>query len=775
MLDAQGPSSNKWDKAKQQAKDMAAQAKAKFNKYKGSDQAKEHVAKGKELMVSEKAKNVAKALGSGALAVLISGQGGKMMDLNAKADMLNKLDATAVAERTVSDNAVQVSKSQIANFTQYGGIGQKSMAQTLMEAGQKEMDKEIDYQKGVLGNMQQLQNNESNIEAKKSEINSKEADRARLEQDSKDFTTDGNQFGNAIKGANNNTFRGSEFGENFGQKAEALKSKLASHDELKKENQKATDKYYQGNTMNPALEATQQSKDAQGDAAKTILGVGGVMYAISSRKKGEKAPSKEEPKTEPNPEPIPQVPEAQQVETMTEAVQAIEGTEAQETSQEWKDSIKKIMEDEGEVKPKDQGSPTGFTADEYGPKQAPTIKKETEKVPLWKKAGKFVTQSAMVGSVIFGGSKGMEALKGQPQLSMGGANVERVNIASEGSEVDGVETKRSNEAMTPDKAADWAKSTYLEKFQSEVDKANNAMSTENAEFTDFMTKAMSPSGDRSEAAINMHKQDHERNLSRNQDAINEATKKLDEAKGIDFKSTKLSPDIASFIKDKVSYSGQDQAVITAVNSYLSQNDSLASQVKPAETIPQAQPVTASTEAPAQTSPAATQEVAKPVAAAETAPAAVKESPPVDYTIAKENIEKLASQSEIGKQMKEYTNTITTELITNLSATLAQKGASMAPADVQILTAKINALKYIQSHNGDSIYIPVAESAKATFATAATGNPESIFGKVRYGNLNKTDIATKNFDGVTMAKTYAEKGITDVQAHLDQITAARSQR
>jgi hypothetical protein len=787
MLDAQGPSSNKWDKAKQQAKAVAEQAKAKFNKYKDSDQAKEHVAKGKELMISEKAQNVAKALGAGVLSVIVSGQAGKMMDLNSKADVLNKLDATAVAERTVSDNAVQVSKSQIANFTQYGGIGQKSMAQTLKEAGQKEMDKEIEYQKGVLGNMQQLQNNDSNIEAKKSEINSREADRARLEQESQDFTTDGNQFGNAIKGANSNTFRGGEFGDNFGQKAEALKSKLASHDELKKENQRATDKYYQGNTMNPALEATQQSKEAQGDAAKTFVigGLAGGAFAFSRKKKGEQAPSKEEPKTEPNPEPIPQALETKQVETVTEAVQAIEGIETvtPPTFAEKEEAIKineETQESISRVKKGIGGKDTGFTADEYSPKEAPAPK-EAEKVPFWKKAGKLATQLTMGAAAASAIKMGPDIAKIIPNFNQGGANIENVNKAETGGR------DIANEQQVWGKQS--AKEAYLSSKQSEINSVKHDIDVRMQVITHNF-----PGNNFNSMAAEMEKA----KITPLRSKLSQLDYELKtmESENFDGKLSKFQVDL---INKATEYSGTSDVDKTNIKAFLDKNQSLPStETAPAkvdistetpgepdvaETSNQAAPVAAESTVPAvdlvgatQTPPIPNTIPAEPAKAVEAAPVTITtEAPPVDYTIAKAKLEKLASQSEIGKQMKEYTGKITTELITNLSATLAQKGSTMAPADVQILTAKINALKYIKSHNGDSIYIPIAESAKPTFATAATGNPESIFGKVRYGNLNKTDIATKDFDGVNMVKTFAEKGITNVQAHLDEITAARSNR
>jgi hypothetical protein len=833
MLDAQGPSSNKWDKAKQQAKDMASQAKAKFNKYKDSDQAKEHVAKGKELMVSDKAKDVAKALGAGVLAAIASGNMGKMMDLNSKADMLNKVDAIAVAERSVSDNAVQVSKNQINNYTNYSGIGQKSMSQTLKEAGQKEMNTQISYQKGVLDNMHQLQNNESNIAAKEGEIKSLESKKASIEADSQDLTSSGNLYAQAIKDANNNTFQGSEFGPDFGQKAEALKSKLVAHDQLKTENQTATDKYYSGNTMNPALEATQQSKDAQGDAAKVILGVGGLTYAISRKKKGEQAPSNEGPKTEPNPEPIPQVPEAQKVETVTEAVQAIEGIETitPPTEAEIAEAIKineETQESISRVKKGIAGKDTGFTAEEYGPKEAvaeevveiPVVKKDVEKVPLWKKAGNFATQAAMLGSVVFAGTKGFEALKGQPQLNMGGANVETVNYT----EIPG------------QKAAE----ASIHKFEAEtgIDKKivgyfNERASIEDSSYTNFVqTKQSAIEADarrvdpkldqmvgmsidtittstfernktsnlksiaeekvKYEAFKAVQNSDAAKNLTTPNNGVIEYIKnnradiesKLDENGRMQLKQELEAID--SFNKGEFDNIKLDSTPVGSIAEQVAKASGIAPEAKAPEVAPAATTIPAADLAGAtQTPPTPNTSPDKVAPAATAAPAKevykLKDKVaqvPDYYTTAKNKIDAFAKESGVGEQMRTYTKGLAKEMITNLTAAKEQKGSTMTAEDLSILDAKINAWNYIATHmSNNSVYIPVADSARATFETAAKGNPESIFLKITIaGEYNTADFCEKNFDGAgTFAGSYAQtNGISNARANMDKIQQIRSQ-
>ncbi len=45
-------------------------------------------------------------------------------------------------------------------------------------------------------------------------------------------------------------------------------------------------------------------------------------------------------------------------------------------------------------------------------------------------------------------------------------------------------------------------------------------------------------------------------------------------------------------------------------------------------------------------------------------------------------------------------------------------------------------------------------------------------QVSNGNLNLVDVATKDFDGVTMASYAKSHGMGEVQSGLDQLTALR---
>jgi hypothetical protein len=640
------PSSSNTDKAKQMAKDLASQAKAKFNKYKDSGNMAADADKMKNKAKDFSKTEGGKTLGAGVLAgiaAVTAMHGGNLLELQSKANMHNSIDKSIKAELVQYEQKADQTKKDAYNAANSAPMFQKSVANTIVDAQKNAIPERIRNMQGS-----------SEFQAK-------------MDSDAKDVTTENNIVGNVIR-QSSDSYNREAMGEDFGPKLAEAKSKLQDYDQAKGNLERQKSSYESGSSVRRAERANENLNNAMGDAAKTFV-VGGAAagFAFSKRNKGEKP--KTGPDTEPNPSPEP-IPDAQ--ETINVAEAAIESKETvAEMSQDQRTEIKEVKE-KFDAKTNEEeamkNNLTGFTAQEYGPKEAPIVeapapavaevKKEEKKGGFFGGIGKLASRFGLIGLASVGGGKAIEQVYGMATADSG-AKIEMTQPASTG-------IVEAPQATT----------------ESKIDIASEG----------------SP----------------------------------------DEENTPETPTIT----------------------------------------PQA-----TTEAPSAT-PAAETIPVTPAATTEAAPEVKQEIPAIsplaysadtpDYLATKAKVEAFAKESGVGNQMRAYTTELAGEMVTNMTATLNEKGATMAPDAKAVLEAKINSWKYIQSHiKQDSIYIEIADSAKGTFEKATTGNPNSVLLKIRMNRLNITDIANHKFESGTFAGSYADShGLANAKSDMENIRLIR---
>jgi hypothetical protein len=749
---------------KDKASEMKKKAEAKLNKYKNPGNIKKKAA---ELFKTDKVKTLGASAISGALALIVTGQGTNLANLHSKANTLGEIDKIASVEKTTAKVALETSRKGIKDFTNQADFGKKSLASTMEDFALKSAEVQNEQDQKVV--KQIAQNLPVDDEGATDRVAKYEEFVKQTKLDATDLgTANNNLLYSSLKNKDSvvtslvdiETTRVLETPEQaiLKSKLEALETKVNINAQLENVLDKTERRYTAGRTAEAFMEADNLKKEADKNAAGTILiggALGGVVseYLKKKKKNGENEELQEE-KIELKPE-EPEVPYNNS------------------------DSIIAAEEVQNQI---EVNTDTVVVSPALEP-----MANEAKKPNAFQRFGKVATNAVMGGMLTMGAVKGVELFQNHQPLINSGASTEQVNINTEG-QVDSTES-----INTPEKAAIWAKDTYTEKLQDSVNRDKKYLEDLDVELKDYLTKAYGPNGDVSEAAIESRKGSVESRKGRGQIELEKSIAKLEEFKSIDLTKTKLHKEIATYIVDKAKYTSQNEQTIASVTALIEKNQSLPDVVVQATVTESPQPT--------QSPEAVTTAESRVQVNNNTGDAIYQQNPVVEktqqttvnvptpkphplayapknqeYLSARAKIEAFAKQSGTTEQLSQYTDFIADQIITNLKATLAEKGSTMSSEEQSILMAKVSAWKYIKNHNSASeLYISLENAApdqKYTFLKAASGNPKSIFLKVRYDNLNAADIANYNFDGVSFESYAREHGFKNASANMARIAELR---
>ena len=779
------------------AQAKAMDVKSKAADYSKSDMAREHLNKAKKLAVSDMAKNIGVAVATGALAIIATGNGSKMNELNSKIGALDTVDKIAIDTKAVYQKDADIAKRQIENYTQNAGFGKKTIQQKLAQYSTQEAGEEIKRLEIEKNEVIRAHSPSEDIEAVEDKIKSLKKEKDGLEAASKDLTSsdDFSKPNITLRYAEGSM---SKFSTAFGEgeqvqtekEMKVLGERLADQKKLQDIATAHEANYNAEGTSKAADGYKEELKKAQSDATNNfIVGglVGGAAFAFSRKKKAEGQKEKANPESDPTPEPInepiQEMTQIQSPETVTEVTQILAESEVEPVQTNMVEEKSEVVAQVFEAKPEVIESVPEIAKIEEVKEVVIEAKADIKepKKSLFARFGKLATQLTMGAGLFAGAPKIIDHVTGVKPIEKSATEiVEAVkeeanhmgNLASYNfRKVTGQDkVEMYDDAAKQNAKEAWAKQDYED---SKVKAKDLLLKTTD----DKITEIIKDQGTRSkllEENYPQHDMEYQMAKAKNDNMNYESnkykyqyTQELEELKKIDIETTKLTPQQVEDIRTSMK-SNPDAEQNANIEKFIAQNQQLqGAQVPAGEIQPTSNEVKAPTETTSQ--PVLTPEAAvtPPVAVPssvqpEAVPAPAAEAPKVqeaispEYAAAKIKVEQAAAETGAGAKYVEYTKKVTQELITNMSAILAEKGSTMSPQEVKVLNAKINAAKYLNSHLVDGkMYVTIAESAKATFKEAANGNPNSIFQQAadaKYGNFNLVKFGSYQFESGTMDKS-----------------------
>jgi hypothetical protein len=734
-------------KAKNKAKELAQKAKAKFNKYKDPNKIQQ---KAGEILNSEKAKTIRNSVVSGTIAILASGQLNNLPQLYSEANNLKQLDEIASVETNKTSEALTESTKEINQFAQSKGFGQKSVIEVATDRLINNIDGEIEMNNSYK-ELAKKQNtdltayNTRNIEL--------EAEKAKIKLQSDNILSDQNPILKSINEEKAEIVASvdkvdtgdSPLTQNqqiLSTKIDSLQSKIETNKQLEEAANLARSKYFDGGTAGASERANYLKDEATKKTAGTGALFGGVAALAQSLKKKFKGEDNEE---KPNPNDKTELKPKEPI--------------LNEVNSEQVENKQYIDNEENETPILSTNSTTSNI-------------KGAKKPNLFQKVGTFGATAGAGLLLTIGGPKVSEAIKDYQSYRDTGMSTEQVKIHNEGS------VEEAESIKTPEEAEAWIKEAYVEELQKSIDGTKEHISKITSEHQEFMTNAYKPDSNINSVTIQNRQSAFESKTARAEREIERLNGNIKIFQSIDYQKYQLPQDISTNVRNRVQYSIQNQSTKDTLTSFLDNNQNLpfyiASKSKPDSNITKTIENTSEPTSQEKIVVENTQTIPIPKAL----PLAYKPYNEA-YLTARAKIEAFANESGTIKHLSEYTEYLSKEIITNLSSTLDTKGSTMSAKELAIIKAKITAWKYIKDHNDNSkLYISLENATieeKNAFLIAGDNNPESIYNEVSYNNINKTDFATRNFDGVSYTGSYAkEKNIPDAKTNIDRITKMRNQ-
>ena len=718
-----GISSEEAKEAAMKVKD-AAKAKMDAARLKYGEKAKD--------MVKNNAKSIGATIMTGIAAAAVFTNPGNTVNLNKQVGEIDSAKNAAAEVVKAADKEVQISRQQLKNRTNISAIGQESFSQqAIKQMNTSDFDSRIQTKEMAVNNMRTSSFPEEQIVAKQAEITQIKGEKAEFAENIQDLGMVNNPLAKMFTEESVNELRGKENKTDIDKSSIEVGKMVVEHRSLEAKRDAANSSLTEVEIASNTPEATQvRAQATKANTDSIIAGLSGAAGAAGFMLGGQKFKLKNKDESNPEPEPEP-------------------------------------LKKEG-------AEPTEFTAEEYGPKlpegvtTEPVFEPVVEKVKaapvkesFFKSFGKKITQGIWGLSA----AAGMNVTGNQVADAIAKANMP-VNIANEtvlveeadttnprgapgqylsGNKTEGgVDAKAAAEKAEHDEGAAIAREMFSKETMERKNSAETAMNNETS---------------------NLYKDSEKSKVQSAENALKDETLTMDETINnntplhplkvqttiMNAEKAGLSPEKMAILK-KFLLANQGPSIGESTKALLSG----APEVK-APSIENTTPVVA--EKVAQVTP--TQDIASEGTPDET-PAPAAEAPKVqeaispEYAAAKIKVEQAAAETGAGAKYVEYTKKVTQELITNMSATLAEKGSTMSPQEVKVLNAKINAAKYLNLHLVDGkMYVTIAESAKATFKEAANGNPNSIFQQAadaKYGNFNLVKFGSYQFESGTMDKS-----------------------